>query len=237
MSIILVVVIRSIICFFILLLLVRLMGKQQVAQLTFFDYVVGITIGSIASTLSVQVNESLLSTLAGLITWTLLAILLAYLSMHSVKVRKIVDGSPTVVITNGKIIEENLKRIRIPIEQLLSELRTQGVFSIADVESALFEPGGKISVQKKYLKQPVTPVDLNISPQYDGLPINLIVDGALVPEALASLNITKAWLQYQLSKQNIQDITEVSLAQLDTKGNLYVDLKGDKPWYIIPTVD
>lgn len=235
MSIILVVVIRSFICFFILLLLVRLMGKQQVAQLTFFDYVVGITIGSIASTLSVQVNESMLATMAGMATWATLAILLAFLSMHSPRIRQIVDGGPTVVVANGKILEDNLKRIRIPIDQLMAELRTKGVFNMADVEFALFEPGGKISVQKKYQKQPVTPGDLNISPQYEGLPTNLIVDGVLLPETLRSLNLTKAWLHHQLKQQNIQDIAEVSLAQLDTKGNLYVDLKGDKPWYIIPT--
>lgn len=233
MSITLVVVIRSVISFFILLLLVRLMGKQQVAQLTFFDYVVGITIGSMASTLSVQVNEDLLSTLAGLATWTILAILLAIFSLHSVWVRKIVDGEATIVVANGKILEDKLKQIRIPIEQLISELRTQGVFNITDVEFAMFEPGGKISIQKKSPKQPVTPADLNISTKCDGLPANLILDGVVLQDALHSLNLTRAWLEHQLSKQNIQDVTEISLAQLDTKGNLYVDLKGDKPCYTI----
>lgn len=235
MSITLVVVIRSVIAFFILLLLVRLMGKQQVAQLTFFDYVVGITIGSIASTLSVQVNENMISTLVGLITWTTLAILLAVLSIHSVWVRKLVDGEATVVIADGKILENNLKRIRIPIDQLISELRTQGVFNITDVEFAMFEPGGRLSIQKKAQKQTVTPGDLNITPPYDGLPTNLILDGVLLHDALRSLNLTKAWLQHQLGKQHIRNFTEVSLAQLDTKGNLYVDLKGDKPCYIIAT--
>lgn len=235
MPIALVVVIRSVISFFALLLFVRLMGKQQVAQLTFFDYVVGITIGSIASTLSVQVNENLLATLAGLATWAILAILLAVLSLHSVRLRKIVDGDATIVVANGKILEANLKKIRIPIEQLLSELRTQGVFTISDVEFAMFEPGGKISIQKKPEKQPLTPKELNIQPQYSGLPTNLILDGVLLQNALHSLNLTKAWLQHQLSKQNIQDVREVSLAQLDTTGNLYVDLKGDKPCYTIPT--
>lgn len=234
MPITLVVVIRSVIAFFVLLLLVRVMGKQQVAQLTFFDYVVGITIGSIASTLSVQANENLLSTMAGLVTWATLAILMAYLSMHNARIRKLIDGGPTVVVQNGKILEENLRRIRIPLEQLLSELRTMGVFNISEVESALFEPGGKISVQKKSQKQPVTPEDLNISPQYIGLPVNLIMDGAILQDSLKSLNLSKAWLQHQLSKQNISDITEVSLAQLDAKGNLYVDLKGNKPCYTIP---
>lgn len=235
MSIIFVVIIRSAIAFFILLLLVRLIGKQQVAQLTFFDYVVGITIGSIASTLSVQVNENMISTLAGLTTWTILAILLAVLSIHSVWVRKLVDGEATIVVANGKILENNLKRIRIPIDQVISELRTQGVFNITDVEFAMFEPGGKLSIQKKAQKMPVTPGDLNISTQYNGLPTNLILDGVLLQDALCSLNLSKAWLQHQLSKQHIQDLTEVSLAQLDTKGNLYVDLKGDKPCHIIPT--
>lgn len=235
MSITLVVIIRSIIAFFSLLLFVRLMGKQQVAQLTFFDYVVGITIGSIASTLSVQANENLLSTFAGLATWTILAIFLAILSMHNIWTRKIVDGEATVVIADGKILEDNLKRIRIPVEGLLTELRTQGVFNITDVEFAMFEPGGKISIQKKAQKQPVTAGDINLSTQYNGLPTNLVLDGILLEDALHSLNLTKAWLQHQLNKKGIQDIKEVSLAQLDTQGNLYVDLKGDKSCYTIST--
>ncbi|WP_425058105.1 hypothetical protein SCACP_27550 [Sporomusa carbonis] len=235
MSITLVVIIRSVISFFALLLFVRLMGKQQVAQLTFFDYVVGITIGSMASTISVQVNENLVSTMAGLATWTILAIILAILSMHNVWIRKMVDGEATIVVADGKILEDNLRKIRIPMEQLLSELRTQGVFNITDVEFVMFEPGGKISIQKKSQKQPITPKDLNITTQYDGLPTNLILDGILLQDALRSLHLSKAWLQHQLSKQNIQDVRDVSLAQLDTKGNLYVDLKGDKSCYTIPT--
>lgn len=235
MSITYVVIIRSVLSFFALIFFIRLIGKQQVAQLTFFDYVVGITIGSIAATLSVQVNENTLATLVGMITWTVLAILLAVISMHNVWIRKVVSGEATVVIQNGRILEQNLKRIRIPIDELISELRTQGVFNIADVEFALFEPGGKISVQKNSQKQPVTPNDLHMPTQYDGLPTNLVMDGVVLIDALRSLKLTKAWLQHQLQKQNVQNVEEVSLAQLDTKGNLYVDLKGDKPYYVIPT--
>lgn len=237
MPIIVVVVIRSFISFFTLLFFVRLMGKQQVAQLTFFDYVVGITIGSIAGTLSVQVNESTLATLAGMGTWTILAILLAVSGIHNKWIRKVVDGEKTVVVENGKILEKNLKQIRIPTDELISELRTQGVFSMADVEFAMFEPGGKISVQKKSQKQPITPSDMNIPTQYDGLPTTLIMDGTVLINELRSLKLSNAWLHHQLGKQNIHDTTEVSLAQLDTKGNLYVDLKGDKPFYIISTTN
>ncbi|WP_227763349.1 DUF421 domain-containing protein [Zhaonella formicivorans] len=228
MSIVLVVVIRSFISFFALLLLVRLMGKQQVAELTFFDYVVGITIGSIAATLSVQVNQNTLATLIGMAIWTVLPVLLAYFSLHSVWVRKVVEGEATVVIQNGKILEKNLRKLRLSIDDMISMLRAQGVFNIADVEFALFEANGKLSVQKRSQKRPVTPEDLQLSTQYEGMPTNLIEDGTILTDALKNLSLSKAWLIYQLQQHNIRDVKDVSLAQLDTNGNLYVDLQGEQ---------
>lgn len=229
------VIIRSTIAFFTLVLFIRLIGKQQVAQLTFFDYVVGITIGSIASTISVQVNENTTASLAGMATWTVLAILLGFLNMHNIWIRKVTSGEATVVIENGKLLEKNLEKIQIPIDELISELRAKGVFNITDVEFALFEPSGKLSIEKKSQNQPLTPKDLFLQTEYDGLPTNLIMDGILLTDALKSLNLSRAWLQYQLKKKNLSDIKSISLAQLDTKGNLYVDLIGDKEYFIIST--
>jgi len=237
LSIILVVVIRSIISFFSLLILTRIMGKQQVAELTFFDYVVGITIGSIASTLSVQVNQNTIATLAGMGVWTILPIMLAYLSLHNIWIRKVVEGEGTVLIENGNIIEKNLGKVRITIDDLLSQMRTQGVFDITDVEFAIIESNGRLSLQKKSQKRPVTPSDLNLSTMYEGLPTNLIEDGILLVDAIESLKLSKAWLYHQLDKVNIQDIKLISLAQLDTKGVLYVDLDGDSPYYIISSLN
>lgn len=233
MSIILVVVIRSFVAFFVLLVLVRLMGKQQVSELTFFDYIVGITIGSIASTLSVQVNQNTLATLTGMAIWALLPIVLAFLSLHNIWIRKVVEGEATVVIENGKILEHNLAKIRLTIDDLISQLRIKDVYNIQEVEFAMFESNGKLSVLKKAPQQPITPADLGLKTQYTGLPTNLVSDGILLEDALRSLNLSKAWLYHQLNKQNITDISEISLAQLDTGGNLYVDLKGDKPYTII----
>ena len=235
MPIILVVVIRSFISFFVLLVLIRLMGKQQVSQLTFFDYVVGITIGSIASTLSVQLNQNTTATLAGLLVWTALPIMLAFLSLKNVWIRKVVEGEATVVVENGKILERNLAKLRLSTDDLIAQLRTKNVFNLADVEFALLENNGKLSVELKSQKQPLTPGDLQIPTRYAGLPTTLIADGKLLKDALKSLNLSQAWLQHQLEKQQIKDITQVSLAQLDTTGNLYVDLKGDQRYYIIPT--
>ncbi len=235
MPVILVVIIRSFISFFSLLILMRLMGKQQLSELTFFDYVVGISIGSIAATLSVQLNQNTTATLAGLAIWALLPILLAYLSLKSVWIRKVVEGEATVVVENGKILDKNLAKLRISIDDLLSQLRSKNIFNIADVEFALFETCGKLSVQLKSQKLPVTPADLNLPTQYTGFPTALIEDGKVLPDALKSLNLSQAWLRYQLGKQQIMDFAQVSLAQLDTAGNLYVDLKGDQLYYIIPT--
>lgn len=235
MSIILVVIIRSLISFFALLLFVRLMGKQQISELTFFDYVVGITIGSIASTLSVTVNQNTVATLAGMAIWTVLPILLGYLTLQSVWVRKVVEGEATVVIENGKILENNLGKIRLSIDDLVSQLRTKDIFKISDVEFAMFESNGRLSVQKKSQKRTLTPSDLKLDTVYEGLPTNLIEDGVILVDALRSLRLSKAWLSHQLEKVNIQEVEQVSLAQLDTEGNLFVDLYGDKPFFAIST--
>lgn len=235
MSIILVVAIRSFIAFFALLVLVRLMGKQQLAELTFFDYVVGITIGSIAATLSVAVNQNTLATLTGMALWTILPIILGFLSLHNVWFRKVIEGEAIILIKNGKILERNLRKVRLSIDELLALLRNQGVFNIVDVEFALFETNGALSIQKKSQKRNLTPGDLSIATQYEGLSVNLIKDGILLSAALKSLNLSRAWLQHQLEQAGIPDLKLVSLAQLDTQGNLYIDLEGDGPCYTINT--
>ncbi|MGE5527989.1 MAG: DUF421 domain-containing protein [Patescibacteria group bacterium] len=235
MPIYLVVLIRSVVSFFVLLVLVRVMGKQQMSELTFFDYVVGITIGSIAAVVSVEVNQNTYATLTGMATWAVLAIALALLSLHSVWIRKVVEGEATMVIKNGKILERNLTRIHLSIDDLLAQLRTKDVFNLDDVEFALFETCGKLSVQKKSQQRNLTPRDLGLPTQYEGLPTNLIDDGIVLADALRSLGLSRAWLQHQLAKENITDPGQVALAQLDTGGNLHVDLRGDDMYYTIPT--
>lgn len=114
-------------------------------------------------------------------------------------------------------------------------LRSKDVFNLEDVEFAVLEQNGKLSVMLKSQKQPLTPQDMNIPTQYMGLPANLIEDGCLNMEALKSVKLSKAWLEYQLRKKNITDIKDVFLAQLDTRGNLFIDMKDSKTTYTIPT--
>ena len=228
---------RSAVSFFALLLFVRLTGKQQVSEMTNFDYIVGITIGSIASFASVEVRENLPAGLAGIVVWALLAILLSYVGLHSVWVRKVVEGEPVAVIENGRIKEERLRRTRVSLDELLALLRGQQIFDIREVEFAAIEPNGKLSVRMKSQHRPVTPSDLKLNTSYEGLPTNLINDGQILGDALKSLGLSKAWLMHQLAKKAITDPESVSLAQLDTQGQLYVDLQGDQEYCIIQTND
>lgn len=235
MPIIFVVIIRSVISFLVLLVLVRLIGKQQMSEMTLFDYIVGITIGSIAATISVEVNQNTVATLTGMTIWAVLPFILSYITLKNVWVRKVVEGEPVVVIENGKIQEDRLKRTRLSIDDLQTQLRREGVFELSDVEFALFETNGKLSIQRKSQKRPVTPADLKIPTAYEGFPTTIISDGILLKTALKSLDLSQAWLLHQLEKCNIHDTTEVSLAQLNTQGTLYVDLKGDRPCQTIST--
>ncbi len=234
MSIIFVVIIRSILAFFSLLLLVRLMGKQQIAELTFFDYVVGISIGSIASTLSIQVNQNTTATIVGMIVWTILPILLSRLTLHNIWIRKVVDGEATVVIQNGKLLENHLKKLRISIDDLLLQLRSQGIFNIEDVEFALFETNGSLSIQKKADK-----TTCNTKRYEHSCAIRWTTNGINIGwESIGRCitfftSIKSVGFLHQLRTQNIHDFSKVSIAQLDTKGNLYVDLMGEEPSYII----
>src|SRR5699024_1947228 len=149
--------IRSVIAFLLLLVMARVMGKKQISQLTFFDYCVGITIGSIAATLSIDQNVKAANGLVALFIWGLFPIILAYVSLKSMGFTKLIDGKATILIQNGEILEKNMKKNLLTADELILLLREKGVFNISDVEMAVLETNGQLSVMLKTEKQPVTP--------------------------------------------------------------------------------
>ena len=210
-----------------LFLIAKLSGKKHISKLTFFDYIVGIAIGSIAGSFSVSKSPNYTEGLTSIITWGLFAYAASYLSIKSIWGRRLIDSTPTVFVQNGKIIESNLKKEKININDFLEELRIKSVFNIADVEFAMLETDGQLSVQLKSQKSPLTPSDLNIPTKYKGLSANLIIDGKLMSENLKLVNLDEKLLKDELSKRNISSEKEVLLASLDTAGNLYISLKND----------
>lgn len=218
------ILIRSVISFIVLLFVTRLMGKKQMSQLTFFDYVVGITIGSIAAAVSVDNSILLDEAIISLLVWSILPILFGFLALKNIPFRKMIDGEPTVIIKNGKVIRKNLAKNKLNIEDLIMKLREKGAFSIEDIDYAILEANGEVSVLFKQDKQSITPSDLSIQNPYKGLPKTVIEDGVLLEKKMKALGISKAWLMNKLAYKNIYEIKDVFIAQVDDVGNIYVDI-------------
>lgn len=219
-----VVVIRSLIGFFTLLFFARLLGKQQLSQLTFFDYVLGITIGSIAASLSVDLTSRAWPHWIGLLTWTGTVLGLQWCTILWKGADRSLAGEPSIVIINGRIMEENMKKSRYTLSDLLEQLRDKQVFNLSQVDFAVLETNGQLSVLLKPEHQFVTRKDLNLTPSPAGLGNELVYSGVLIEENLKKAGVDRLWLNQQLQLQGISSPAEVFLASYDPEsGELYVD--------------
>lgn len=223
----LVVLVRSIIGFFSLLIFTRVLGKEQISQLTFFDYVLGITIGSIAASLTTDLSSRAWPHWIGLITWAALGYLMEIITLKWRYAAKVLEGEPDIVIMNGKILENTLKKIRYRVSDIMELLRNQGIFDLNEVNFAIIEANGQLSVLKKAENLPLTPKDMNIQVKDTSISIELIYDGILFTENLKQLGKDEAWLNNQLKAQGINNISEVFLATLSPQGTLYIDKYDD----------
>jgi len=212
----------SVIAIIALFILTRIMGKKQMAQLNFFDYVVGISIGSIAAEYAIVRDVHLAEGLTALVVFTLFSLAVSYVSIKSYKGRKILDGSPSILIENGKIIEQNLKKAKININDLLEECRQKNIFDIAQIEHAIMETSGRLSVQPKPQNRHITPMDMQIPISYEGLCTNVIVDGKVLEEHLAAIGKDNTWLNTQLHGYGIASPLTVLLGYVDGAGVLRV---------------
>ncbi|MBC5638686.1 DUF421 domain-containing protein [Ornithinibacillus sp. BX22] len=218
------ILLRSIAAFLVLFLMTRIMGKKQISQLTFFDYCVGITIGSIAATMSVDQNVKALNGIISLLIWGLFPISLAYLGMKSHTFSKLTDGRATILIREGKVLEGSMKKNLLNVSELMLLLREKGVFKVSDVEMAILETNGNLSVLLKTDKQPVNAKMLGIQVQQEHSPTILIMDGKVMKQNIEILGYTNEWLLGEIRKQGANKIKDVFLAQIDSNGELYIDL-------------
>lgn len=214
--------IHSIISVSILFILARVMGKKQIAQLTFFDYIISISIGSIAAQTAVDPSIHFSDGTLALIIFALFSLVLSFISTRSYIGRKLLDGTPTILIEKGKIIEKGLKETKLTVNDLLEECRQKDAFNIADIEFAILETSGKLSVLLKHSKQPLTPEDMNISIKNQGLCINIIIDGKIISKHLSMIGKDINWLNQELEKQNMKEYKDILLAYVDVMGVLTV---------------
>ncbi|MEK4227974.1 DUF421 domain-containing protein [Solibacillus sp. FSL H8-0538] len=212
--------------FFAILLLARIIGKKQLSQLTFFHYVTGITFGSIAAEISAQVETPFWDGLISLVWWSILTMFVSFLSLKSKKARVLFDDKPMIVMQNGVIVADNLKKARLHTDELTMLLREQSIFSVDEVLYAVFETNGNLSVMKKPAQRSATKVDVKADVTMPGfLPTELISDGKIISENLIELDLTEDWLLKKLKKKNIDSVEDVYFAQVLENGSLYISLR------------
>ncbi|WP_432665247.1 DUF421 domain-containing protein [Wukongibacter baidiensis] len=215
---------KALLGFSILLLITRFVGKKQLGQLTYLTYITGISIGNMAGDMVVYRNVKVMDAVVGLVSWSLFVFIFEYISLKSSKVRAIVDGEPTIVIKKGRIIEESLDSLKLNIGDLKMLLRNKNVFSIREVDYAILEPNGQLSVLKKPEEELVNKRDMKIPVNIRKfVPLSVILDGKIVEKNMKEFELSEEWLQCQLRVLGIDSVENVIYAELQSDGSLYVN--------------
>jgi len=205
----------------------KMMGRKQVSQLNLYDYVVGITIGSVAAEISINFEAKFLNGLIVMSVYTIVSILIAHLTAKSIRIRRFVVGVPIIVIEDGKILEDNVEKSKIDLSDLLQEARNNGYFDISEIEFAIMEPNGKISFMPKSKYTPLTPSDMKLRVPYKGLCANLIIDGVIMSNNLKIINKNDKWLLTRLSKEGYNHVEDLLLVTCDSNEKLTIYKKGE----------
>jgi uncharacterized membrane protein YcaP (DUF421 family) len=220
-------VVRSFIFLAALFFMTKILGKKQISELSFFEYISGITIGSIAGEVITGLESSIIQGLLAIVIFSLITLLVDYLALKSKTVRNLADGRGTVLIKDGKVLEENLKKEKYTIDELSALLRQKDIYRVADVEFAVLEPRGTLSALLKKEYRPLTPKDLQMKVANEKEPQTVIMDGQIVDEALRSAGKSRGWLHIELAKLDLT-LDNVFIGQVDSYGELTVDIYDDK---------
>ncbi len=218
-------IIRTLILFAVVVVGLRLMGKRQVSQLQPYELVIVIMLSALAAIPMENTGVPLVNGLFPIFTLILTQVVLSYICLKSERARSVVCGTPSVLIANGRIVEKELARLRYNINDLMEQLRAKNTPNVADVEFAILETSGELSIIPKSQKRPLVPADMNLSTEYEGLPVTLIIDGYLFKKNLAQINLDENWLASELQKRGIDSYREVLFASLDTAGRLFYQVK------------
>ena len=216
---------RTLILYVLVVLVMRLMGKRQMGELQPFELVITIMISELAAVPMQNTGVPLLNGIVPILTLLFLQTLITFGTLKSDLMKKIVCGSPTILISKGRILEDALRKTRYSLNDLIEQLRIKGYFNIHDIEYAILETDGDISVIPKSQKRPVTPADLGIQTKYEGLPISVVVDGKVKKDVLKYANLSEQEVLAELKKRGIDNFSQVFFACIDPEGNWFVQKK------------
>lgn len=217
-----IVFIRTLVLYIVVVAVMRIMGKRQIGELQPFELVIAIMLSELAAVPMQDTGIPLIHGLIPILTLMFLEIFLSYITLKSRRIRKLVCGTASVLIQHGKIMEEELRRQRFNLDDLMEELRLSGYLNISDIEYAILENSGRLSIIPKSLRSPVTRKDLNLSQPEEELPVSLVLDGQLNYKNLNYLGKDRKWLLNKLKEYNINKIEDAFIAMLDSNGELYV---------------
>lgn len=216
------VTIRAISSLITLFLITKLLGKKQVSQLSLFDYVIGISIGNFAAEMTINLESNEINGIWAVVLFGLFAYLVSFLTMKSIILRRFFMGTPTIIIQDGKILEKNLRKVKFDINDLLEEIREAGYFNLSEVEYAVMEANGSISILPYSQYRPLTPKDMNIKVEKVGMCSNVIIDGKIIYNNLKNINKDKKWLMHELKINGHNDISKILLATVDIKNKINI---------------
>lgn len=197
-----------------LFIIAKFIGRKQVSQLDFFDYITGITIGSIAAEMATELEEPW-KPLIAMIIYGSVTLLLSSVTIKIPRVRKFLNGTPTILMDHGKLYRENLKKSKLDLSEFMVLCRQQGYFDLTDIQTAVFEYNGKLTILPVSSQRPATPNDLNLAPEQELLFTELIMDGRVLDENLSRMGLNRVWLEKQLKASGVQSADEVFLAVCD----------------------
>ena len=205
-----------------LLYLVRITGRRKIGELPVFDFLAIIVVGNVVGGDIAEPKVPQMPTAYAVVLIIAIQYVMSYFTIKSRKFGKKVTFSPIVVIQNGQFIKSNMKKIRYSIDNIQMYLREKGIFDINEVEFAIVEDSGNISVMKKSQYQPLTPSDMNIPTKYKGISTPLVIQGKVQEDNLRNLKFDRSWLESQLKNNNINKVEEVFYLDINSEGKLYI---------------
>ncbi len=220
-------IIRSVSSLIVLFLLSKMVGARQIAQMTFADYIAGISIGSIAATMALDNEIPFYQPTLAMLIYAAFTVMSAIASTKSIKARRLLTGTPLIMIYQGKLIEAHLAKAHMDVNDIISQARVQGYFNLSDIEYAVLETTGQIAFMPAPGKRPATCEDLGLTPPEQTMTANVILDGRVMHENLVAQGFDETWLRRQLAAQGFGSPERVLLASCDRGGTLRIYTKGE----------
>lgn len=218
------IIILSFVSLAVLFIITKIMGFRQISEMSFFDYVIGITIGSIAAEMATNIDLEWWKGILAMVVYGVVGVLISVLAQKSVKARKFISGKPIIIIERGKISKEGMRKAHVELDDLLTSARVNGYFNLSDIDYAIMETTGKISFQPVAQKRQLNPKDFNFAPEREGLYINVIMDGHIIDDNLSVAGVTKKELDNMLKAKG-DKLENIFLGTIDINKQLTTYLK------------